>query len=106
MHSNPEALKINTMSDLSLEVYLAAKTETQLRNYLFKMEGGVARLYHCNDALLKFLLFKAAFIFLYQKAEWEQRHPCPTRSAVVPGPQWGEAVGGNFQVDFHPLTLV
>merc|ERR1711990_316405 len=48
-----EALEINTMSDLSLEVYLAAKTETQLRNYLFKMEGGVARLNGNKDTLVR-----------------------------------------------------
>merc|ERR1719222_1572496 len=41
------------MSDLSLEVYLAAKTETQLRNYLFKMEGGVARLNGNKDTLVR-----------------------------------------------------
>ena len=32
----------------SLHEYLAAKTETQLRNYLFKMESGAARLCHHN----------------------------------------------------------
>ena len=60
-HSNPEPVKLNTMSDhngLSLEEYLAAKTETQLRNYLFKMKGGVARLcqHHFNISLLKLML--------------------------------------------------
>ena len=47
-------VQFNTMSvrGPSLQEYLAAKSETQLRNYLFKMEGGVARLCHHHYILL------------------------------------------------------
>ena len=47
-------VQFNTMSSRgpSLQEYLAAKSETQLRNYLFKMEGGVARLCHHHYILL------------------------------------------------------
>jgi len=56
VHSNPEAVKLKTMSDhngLSLEEYLAAKTETQLRSYLFKMKRGVARLNGSKEILVR-----------------------------------------------------
>ena len=39
-------LLTGSTSGPTLQEYLLAKSETQLRNYMVRMEGGVARLYH------------------------------------------------------------
>ena len=86
----------------SLHEFLAAKTETQLRNYLFKMESGAARLCQHNILLWVFIskeiCVPAADPNLDpHQVERAQGRPRPASCASLPGPEWGEAIGGSPQ---------